>query len=121
VAEPTLLIWQEQIRIIHETVIKEWEPYSDEDLRFTALALAGEVGEICNLIKKEWRGTLVDDPQRLRREMADELADIRIYLQLLALCLGVNLDTAVIQKIPELLNRWPEARRAIIAAELGSG
>lgn len=107
--------WREQVRLIHETVVKKWEPYSDEDTRFVALALAGEVGELCNLVKKEWRGNPVDNPKRLRREMADELADIRIYLELLALCLGVDLDVAVAQKIPELLRRWPEAREAIAA------
>jgi hypothetical protein len=33
----------------------DWGPEGDDRLRFLALALAGEAGELANFVKKEWR------------------------------------------------------------------
>jgi NTP pyrophosphatase (non-canonical NTP hydrolase) len=59
-----------------------------------ACALAGEVGELCNLIKKEFRGTDVVDPQDIK----DEIADVAIYLDLLAARYGISLEDAIREK-----------------------
>lgn len=56
-------------------------------------ALAGEVGEACNLIKKLHRGDHVD-----RGAIAHELADVAIYLDILAGRLGIDLGAAVVEK-----------------------
>lgn len=112
--------WRRVAKRIHETVAKQWPVYGDEDRRFLALALAGEAGEIANLIKKEWRGDftgynpqLAATDQELFQEMLrGELADVRIYLELLAAAYSIDLDAACAEKIPELLRRWPEAREA---------
>jgi NTP pyrophosphatase (non-canonical NTP hydrolase) len=108
------MIWQEKARLIHELVVKRWEPYSEEDQRFLALALAGEVGELCNVVKKLWRGDALPHAPALIKE---ELADIRIYLELLALSFDVDLDDACENKMPELERRWPETMTAIAEAE----
>jgi len=47
------------------------------DLSFFRLALAGEVGEVLNVIKKMMRDGHSAD---LQRKLAEELADVRIYL-----------------------------------------
>ena len=102
--------WRDKVAIIHETVIKKWPAWSIEDARFLALALAGEVGELLNLLKKEWRG----DGEWNEGEVFAELADIRIYLDLLARALGCNLTDAcnfIVET--KLLPRWPEAAAAI--------
>ena len=53
-------------------------------------ALAGEVGELCNLIKKVRRN------QNIRvSHLAQELADVVIYADLLAAKLGIDLGEAV--------------------------
>jgi NTP pyrophosphatase (non-canonical NTP hydrolase) len=101
--------WQDEAWAVHLTVIKRWEPASDEDKHFIALAMAGEVGEALNLIKKDWRGDAGDRSGKL----ALELADIRIYLELLARCYGVDLDKACATKMDELLARWPECRPVV--------
>ena len=62
-----------------------------------ACALAGEVGELCNLIKKRRRGD--DIPPAM---LADEIADVLIYLDLLAARLGIQVDGAVVRKF----NAW---------------
>lgn len=62
-------------------------------------ALAGETGELCNLIKKA-RRTLPTDPslEDLKDDMAHELADIVTYADLIANKLGVDLGQAVREK-----------------------
>lgn len=60
-------------------------------------ALAGEVGELCNLIKKLKRGENVP-----KEELAKEIADVQIYLDLLAARLGVELDNATIEKFNQV-------------------
>lgn len=65
---------------LHEKMTAHLFPaYSSQDERFLALALVGEVGELCNMVKKRWR-----DNVNLTEEIRDEHADIRIYLELLA-------------------------------------
>lgn len=73
-------------------------------------ALVGEVGEFANLRKKFERGDITFEQYKV--EAAKELADVQIYLDLLALrCLdhgdyvdphGVNLGKATIDKFNEV-------------------
>lgn len=62
-------------------------------------AVAGEVGELCNIIKKMQRGDNLDDPKRM---LADEMADIIIYIDLMATREGVDLGKAIINKFNEV-------------------
>lgn len=74
--------------------------YSSTDERFLALALCGEAGELANIIKKRWR-----DGVDLSEEAKDEIADIRVYLELLAKCFGIEgskLDERVKQKLEKV-------------------
>lgn len=59
-------------------------------------ALAGEVGEAANIIKKIERGdkTL----EEARQDLADELADVMAYLDILAFRAGIDLGQAVADK-----------------------
>lgn len=57
-------------------------------------ALAGEVGEACNIIKKARRGDGPLDTNAL----ADELADALTYLDLLAARAGIDLAEALVRK-----------------------
>lgn len=66
-----------------------------------ALGLAGEVGELVNLIKKRNRGE-----QFLQQTYADEIADVFIYLVDLAHSLGINVWDAFEAKHAELEERW---------------
>ncbi len=59
-------------------------------------AVVGELGEYANIRKKLQRGDLTrEEAQSL---MADELADVVIYLDLLAFRLDINLGQAVMEK-----------------------
>jgi NTP pyrophosphatase (non-canonical NTP hydrolase) len=76
------------------------------------VALAGEVGEACNLIKKLRRyddGTnTVKDPPNAGdcvEFIGDELADVVIYADLLAARLGIDLGKAVKKKFNSVSQR----------------
>lgn len=65
-----------------------------------ALAVAGETGELCNLIKKQVRG---DDVKP--EEIADEIADVFTYLDLLAAKLGLDMSEIVASKFNRVSER----------------
>lgn len=59
-------------------------------------AVVGELGEYANLRKKVERGDLT--PEEASPLLADELADVVIYLDILAFQLGIDLGNAVMNK-----------------------
>ena len=61
-------------------------------------AVAGEVGEMCNIIKKIHRSDDLMDP---KKQLADEMADIIIYLDLMAAREEIDLSTSIVQKFNE--------------------
>lgn len=92
------------IYALHEKMTGHLFPaYSNTDERFLALALCGEAGELANYIKKRWR-----DGADLTDEIRDEIADIRVYLELLAKCFGIEgekLDRRVEQKLLKVVEK----------------
>jgi NTP pyrophosphatase (non-canonical NTP hydrolase) len=57
---------------------------------FLVLALAGEVGELANIVKKIERGSLDPRSAAVRREMVMEATDVYIYLMNIFGVLGVD-------------------------------
>ena len=66
-------------------------------------AVVGELGEYANLMKKVERGDLTMD--EARPMLADELADVQCYLDLLAYRVGVDLGDATMKKWNEVSRR----------------
>lgn len=66
-------------------------------------ATLGELGEAANIIKKIERGDMTLD--EARPLLAKELADVQIYLDLLAFRAGVDLGQATIDKFNEVSDR----------------
>lgn len=86
--------------------INAWSP-SD-----WGVAMAGEMGEACNVIKKLRRLDDADkhlDTPELRAELSqkilDELADTVIYADLLATRLGLRLEDGIVRKFNEVSKR----------------
>lgn len=110
--------WKEEVWHIHMKVVKRWLPASPEDKRFLSLALCGEVGELANKMKKDWRG---DDPKPSLESIREEIADAYIYLYMLARCFGLELDECAESKLPEIRRRWPDAvPKPLLTREDGS-
>lgn len=72
----------------------------DMSVLFWSTALAGEVGELCNFIKKEVRGDEIS-----HSDLANEAADIVIYLDLLCKKLNIDLCEAIRYKFNEVSDR----------------
>lgn len=92
---------------------KRFRTFDDrrEHSRYMALALAGEVGELCNLVKKEWRG----DPKGLDgKALLDEASDIFVYWTLFC-----HVHGWTIQRVMEHADQ--KAERKILALEAERG
>jgi NTP pyrophosphatase (non-canonical NTP hydrolase) len=83
-------------------------PFSSADERYLALCLCGEAGELANFIKKRWR----ENSKNYTEEIKDEIADVRVYLELLAACFGIageKLDEQVQSKLAKVVARRKNA------------
>ncbi len=75
---------------LHEKMTGHLFPaYSNTDERFLALALCGEAGEM---------GELMDAEPFDIEDARDEVADCRVYLELLAKCFGIEGDKLVFDR-----------------------
>jgi len=104
--------WQQYAQEINNRFIKlaqiKGNLTSDtEMIRYLALAVCGEAGELANLIKKGWRGDDVNSDQ-----IRDEIADIRIYLEHLARYLNFDLDDACENKLRKVDERLTVKEKA---------
>jgi NTP pyrophosphatase (non-canonical NTP hydrolase) len=78
---------------------REWDKAGAIDAAYRGNELAGEVGEACNVIKKlerERHGII--GSRATVGELADELADVIICADLIAMQYGIDLDAAVARK-----------------------
>lgn len=83
--------------------VNEWSPTD------WGCALAGEVGEVCNELKKLRRGDYgpseAEDDPAVRAIIAAELADVFCYLDLTAARLGIDLGAAIVEKFNAVSER----------------
>lgn len=87
------------LRLANEIREKEWDPNSAITLAYRGNELAGEVGEACNIIKKIERERIgIRGTRASLKELAEELADVIICADLVAMHEGINLEEAVINK-----------------------
>lgn len=65
------------------------------------MALTGELGELANLLKKRARGQEISD-----LDIAKEIADTFLYLDLLTSYLNLNIGQAIQMKFNEVSNKY---------------
>lgn len=92
--------------IVGQLPEEEQERVKSASIQYWCLALAGEVGELCNLVKKETR-----DRVTLKEEITEEMADILIYLCMMANSLEVDLEEEYYRKQKKNTQRFREGRR----------
>lgn len=102
---------------------ERWHPGFPQDdtwnLADWSNAMCGEAGELANVVKKIRRkqtgfvGVLDGDMQDLLQKAADEVADVYLYLNLVAVKLGVDFQRAIVKKFNEVseLQGFPERLR----------
>jgi NTP pyrophosphatase (non-canonical NTP hydrolase) len=88
-----------QLRTAQDARQKQWDPGVKLDLAYFGNAAAGEMGEACNIIKKLERDRHgLPGSRATVGQLADELADVIIYLDLIAAKTGIDLETAIKNK-----------------------
>jgi NTP pyrophosphatase (non-canonical NTP hydrolase) len=89
----------QQLRIANYNRQQEWDVDNQITLAYRGNELAGEVGEACNIIKKLERERMnIRGSRASRRELAEELADIVICVDLIAMAQGIDLGFYVRRK-----------------------
>jgi NTP pyrophosphatase (non-canonical NTP hydrolase) len=91
---------------------RDWHRFHDP--KSLALALTGEVGELAELLQWVPASTVRTDVRegRLRERLGEELADILIYLIMLADEAGIDLATASAANLAAAARRFPPAEFA---------
>ena len=86
---------------------REWEPYHSPKNLVMGLAVeAAELMEHFLWMENAASREIVRDPARLS-EVADEMADVAVYLLNLSLTLGVDLSDAILAKIAKNAAKYP--------------
>lgn len=87
------------LREANRTRQKEWPGSEQADLAFRALEFADEAGEVSGAVKKLLRAQRgIGGTEKTLDDVADEMGDALISLDLLADHLGIDLTAAVARK-----------------------
>lgn len=87
---------------------RDWQQFHTP--KNLVMAIAGEVGELTEHF--QWLGQEESQslPAAKRAEVADEIADVQFYLLLLARGLGIDVPTALTEKLRKNEEKYPAAR-----------
>lgn len=86
---------------------KEWHKGGDTSLSYKGNELAGEVGEACNIIKKIERAQIGSVGTRASpQELAEELADVVICVDVIAGAMDIDLGEAVRAKFGKTSEKY---------------
>ncbi len=85
---------------------------TDKALPTYTLGLAGETGEVCELIKRHFRG---DEQPNFTQDLTKELGDVIAYISLLAHVFDIDLDEVLQVNLRKL------DKRRIDKKQLGKG
>lgn len=88
--------------------------YDNQPLTYWTTALAGEVGELCNMIKKMQRverggvdgGSSYTAKDITKEMLKEEIGGIAIYLDLLASLLDISLEEAIVDTFNEKSEKY---------------
>ncbi|MEM1890321.1 MAG: MazG nucleotide pyrophosphohydrolase domain-containing protein [Pyrobaculum sp.] len=103
-----------QLQFSKEKFPRFWNIESEVDkalrLEYLSNALAGEVGEFANLVKKVVRGVVYGvgdfDLERAKSKLAEELIDVFIYTLTIAGLLEIDIEGEFIKKLEKNRKRF---------------
>ena len=98
-----MMLTFDDISIVNYARMRDWHGAVEWTLGDWGNALAGECGELCNVIKKIRRdqtGLTHEQrtPEHRYQQLKEEIADVYIYLDLIATMCNVHLPSAVQEK-----------------------
>jgi len=102
--------YHSSLRSANEHRQRLWDAGNVISLSYRGNELAGETGEACNIIKKLDRERLgLRGSRATKEQLAEELADVVICADLIALSEGIDLDAAVAAKFNATSEKlgWP--------------
>lgn len=100
------------LRLANEIRQREWDKEGGISLSFRGNELAGETGEACNIIKKLERERLgIRGSRATLDDLADELCDILICVDLIAMAEGIDLNARLPRKFNETSEKYGLATR----------
>jgi NTP pyrophosphatase (non-canonical NTP hydrolase) len=99
----------------------EWDPASKLTLTYQATELCGEVGEACNIVKKFERELLgLRGTRATLQDLADELADVVIVVDLICSRFDIDLGDAIVDKFNKTsvkyglaIELWPDTGNGV--------
>ncbi|MHA1345911.1 MAG: nucleotide pyrophosphohydrolase [Candidatus Heimdallarchaeaceae archaeon] len=92
-------------KIIEFRDARKWEKFHTP--KNLALSLVIETGELFEIMQWKENQEILDDIDKLKPKFEDEIADIAIYLFLLAHKFGINLTEAIPRKITKNCKKYP--------------
>lgn len=102
----------QNLRTANEARQIEWDKDNNISLAYRGNELAGEVGEACNVIKKLERERMgIRGSRATAEQLAEELADAVICVDLIAMQAGIDLDAAVRAKFNATSEKYGLATR----------
>ena len=87
---------------------EKWERICPETGKNKFLWMIGEIGEVIDIIKKNWDKSAVADSS-VREHLIEEMADVLMYYNDVMLCYGITEDElkqAYIEKFQKNMKRW---------------
>lgn len=100
------------LRAANETRQQEWDKDGVITLSYRGNELAGEIGEACNVIKKLERERLgIRGSRATTEQLAEELADAIICIDLIAMQAGIDLGITTRNKFNATSEKYGLATR----------
>lgn len=84
---------------------RDWKKYHKP--KNLALSLIIEIGELFELIQWQTNEEIEKSLERIKHAIEKEIADVSIYLFLLAHELGIDLESAIPKKLAENWDKYP--------------
>ena len=98
--------WEDYTRITEETAVY---PSGDETeaILYCTLGLSGEVGEVVDVVKKQWRkqGFLYSKDSQFKAKLIDELGDVMWYMAQLMWNAHIDIDDVIKNNVKKLQER----------------
>lgn len=107
-----------ELRAANQARQRQWDPEELLDKLYFSNALAGEAGEVCNVVKKMIREEhKLTGSRAVVSDLAFELADVIIYADLLAAKCGIDLEEAVASKFNRVSISYDFLQRLTLPGE----